>query len=231
MRENTPAFGRLAAALVPALVAVSLCTPLSVVAQEADSTPRTVAADLLVDAVRASMVAAVDSEVPNVEEAPTGEVAAAASASVPLATRVNAARSGLVQAGRGLVFESSRAWGRTRAGLEPRIRQLGPALTSPAAIGIASATILLIVLARVLGPLGVRMRQARGAGPTADPKQAGTQSHSHNGIVVARSLVALGTPANEVSAQTGISQDLIETMRRLQAESVGRIELEAGHRT
>lgn len=212
-------------------LALILLTAVRVSAQDDAPGPRTVAADLLVDAVRSSLERSVDSSAsaptPALQTEATA-VAAAASAGPSLGARVGAARSGLAGFGRQMAFESGLIWSRTRAALGPEVDGMRRALLTPAGAGAVGGALLLFVLLRVYGPVGGPLRRSGEQQADAESDAEGADPDVAAVIVDARHLVQIGTPTNEVTARTGVSHDLVETMRRLQAEASQRIELETG---
>jgi hypothetical protein len=70
----------------------------------------------------------------------------------------------------------------------------------------------IVVFALLLAiPLFALRRRRSGPGLEQRPRR----TERTREIADARSLIALGTPTTEVSARTGIPQDIVATMRRL----------------
>lgn len=195
---------RLAPVLASSLLALwLLAAPGLVTAQDVEGAqaPRTVASQLVVDAIRASMEdRAAESAAP--AETSTGPVAA----SVPLSTRVSWARAGIARTGRQISFETGRLLRAGRRVSAPTLRAVGRELGTP--VGAAGA---IVVFAILLGTAILYRRRRQEERADERPHRAARTRE----IADARSLIALGRSTTEVSARTGISQDIVATMRRL----------------
>ena len=197
-------------ALPAALVAfATLAAPGLHAAQEGEPTtaPRTIASQLVVDALRESMTATRNQ--PARDDAPTGvpSTETAPASGLALGARAAWAWASVVRTGRQLAFEAGRMYRAAARGIGPLFGGAGRELATP--YGAVGAIVVFSLLVAI--PALALRRRRRGPRPDRRPRR----TERTREIADARSLIALGTPTTEVSARTGIPQDIVATMRRL----------------